>query len=415
MATNGNGVGNLLPTSASFGHTLMTMLAGPSGKIGLIGILLLLAACLVTGVNGYFGRESLHCDLPSSTTVAATPSKQDRFQIIGVDPVQWQFSKRICVIVQNVVADSQLQKLRKAVVDSEAAISLAPFAQRAALRSDYVSAQSALTEFTKGFEYKLFVEGHPSTLTAHAVAQQAPQALSFTVKPDEDATSAAATFWRDILAQPTHEGRVPITIGLAPIDAAAPAASTATTLGTDGREHPITFLLYEPVVMWLALAGIVFVLIGLCGLSYETALLRDGVSNKNAYSLALVQMAFWLMLSTAGYIYVWLVTGEYLNVFPAALFVLIGISGATAGAAAVVDASKGSVAASRNFWNDIAGNWQGGQVQLHRLQIIAWTVILGLIFCWNVVANLRLVSFDTNLLLLAGVANGVYLTMKTQE
>jgi len=54
-------------------------------------------------------------------------------------------------------------------------------------------------------------------------------------------------------------------------------------------------------------------------------------------------------------------------------------------------------------------------VQLQRIQIIAWTVILALIFFWNVLSKLTLTSFDANLLVLTGIANGVYVSLKPQE
>src|SRR3569623_1978008 len=163
--------------------------------------------------------------------------------------------------------------------------------------------------------------------------------------------------------------------------------------------------------MWTALVGMACVRIGLAALAHRTPLLREGRTNLTAYSLSRVQMAFWLVLTTTGFLYVWLVTGEFMNVFPAALFVLIGISGATARAAQLMEGAAVTAPPSRGFLHDIAGDWIGGQPQLHRMQIIAWTVILGLIFCWNIVAKLQLPSFDTNLLILAGVANGVYITL----
>lgn len=417
MATSatGSGAGDETPSEqASRWQKLWARCAAPSGVIGLLGLLLLFAAFGVTTVHAFLGRVATPCTIGTPDWASAPAKDADRFRIVRVDPDEWQFSKRVCVVVENVVSAAQLQKLRQAVTDAETAVTKSPIPERAAARAEYVSAQSALTSFTKGFEYRLYVNGQPSTLTAHAAAKAEAQPLSFTVKPDDDAASVSGTFWRDILAQPSNQGRVPIEIGLAPAEAAAPADSTSKIATKDGKDRPITFLLYEPLVMGLALAGIACVTIGLVGLSYQTPLLRAGDTNMTAYSLSRVQIAFWLILSTAGFVYVWMVTGQYLNVFPPALFVLIGISGATAGAAQLVDTKK-TAPLSENFLHDIAGDWKGGQVQLPRLQIIAWTIILGLIFCWNVVANLKLVSFDTNLLLLAGVANGVYLTMKTQE
>ena len=47
--------------------------------------------------------------------------------------------------------------------------------------------------------------------------------------------------------------------------------------------------------------------------------------------------------------------------------------------------------------------------------MIVWTSILAIIFIWNVVWNFAFVDFDTNLLLLMGIASSTYLGFKTQE
>jgi hypothetical protein len=62
---------------------------------------------------------------------------------------------------------------------------------------------------------------------------------------------------------------------------------------------------------------------------------------------------------------------------------------------------------------DILCDSQGAKLQ--RIQMVIWTCILGIIFTWNVVWNFVFVDFDTNLLLLMGIASSTYLGFKTQE
>ena len=384
---------------------------GPRGAIGLVGIGLLLAAIVYTFYLTYYNRAAHRCEVgPKTEWAKAPPGDEDKFRIVQVSPVAFQFRKQVCVVVVNAVPVAEFKKLSDDVTNAERVVAKVPpgAPPSPAAVAQLEQARAALAALQKGAVYKLYINGQPSTLTAHVEGTPAAQPLPFTVQPEEDASSANASYWRNILSGPARRGKVPIEIGLAPESALAPTTTTATM-------KDIVFLLYSPIVMWTALAGMACVMIGLAGLAHRTPLLREGRTSLTAYSLSRVQMAFWLVLTTTGFLYVWLVTGEYMNVFPAALFVLIGISGATAGAAQLMEGSSDTAPPSRGFLHDIAGDWIGGQPQLHRIQIIAWTVILGLIFCWNIVAKLQLTSFDTNLLILAGVANGVYITMKPRE
>jgi len=131
------------------------------------------------------------------------------------------------------------------------------------------------------------------------------------------------------------------------------------------------------------------------------------------YSLARTQMAFWMVLTIAGFIFVWLSLGIYLGLITSGILVLLGIN-ATSGLAAINlndDSDKTSI--SKSFFQDILNDGDGPA--LHRIQAVAWTSILGLIFVWNVFWNFAFTEFDTNLLLLVGVAQGMYLGFKWKE
>jgi hypothetical protein len=165
--------------------------------------------------------------------------------------------------------------------------------------------------------------------------------------------------------------------------------------------------------VWLAAIGLLLTIAGLAGIARTTALLRDGRSRYSQYSLARVQMAWWLALTIGGFLYIWLVSGQDLDVIGSATFALLGIAGATAGAARAVEQPRtGTEPLTRGFFADISGS---ERVELHRLQLIAWTLVLGGIYAWSVLVNFRMPDFDGNLLALAGVVNGVYVGLKTQE
>jgi hypothetical protein len=109
------------------------------------------------------------------------------------------------------------------------------------------------------------------------------------------------------------------------------------------------------------------------------------------------------------------------------VLVLLGINGATGLAAIVIDKPKPAaplaqgaqaVAApaartSLGFIEDLICDSEGAKLQ--RLQMVIWTCVLAVIFVWNVVGNFVFADFDTNLLLLMGIASSTYLGFKMQE
>jgi hypothetical protein len=132
-----------------------------------------------------------------------------------------------------------------------------------------------------------------------------------------------------------------------------------------------------------------------------------------SFSLGRTQMALWLALSTAGFIFLWLTLGLYLHVITAGILVLLGINGATGLAASVLDDKSAPRKESKSFLMDLISDGEGPKLQ--RIQVVIWTCVLAAIFVWNIVWNFVLVDFDTNLLLLMGIANAMYLGFKPGE
>ncbi|NEK55206.1 hypothetical protein GUK36_38885, partial [Rhizobium leguminosarum] len=96
------------------------------------------------------------------------------------------------------------------------------------------------------------------------------------------------------------------------------------------------------------------------------------------YSLGRTQMAFWLFLIVAGYLFVALSIGQYQGLITGDVLMLLGISGVTGLAAVQITGDKAAGRASRGFVQDILSTEDGPQMQ--RLQAVAWTIILGGIF-----------------------------------
>ena len=204
-----------------------------------------------------------------------------------------------------------------------------------------------------------------------------------------------------------------------------------------------------------------------------------GISRGNLlgpYSLGRVQMAFWFTLVIASFLFIWLVTGAY-DIITTGILTLIGISAGTSLSAVAIDSSKGQdlisqvqklneekstvekdlailensltsstpvtqptiqsnintkqarletiqteinnlmdqlkPSVSRGFLSDILGDLGG--VSFHRLQMVLWTIVLGMIFLYSVWARLSMPEFSATLLALQGITAGTYLGFKFPE
>jgi hypothetical protein len=180
----------------------------------------------------------------------------------------------------------------------------------------------------------------------------------------------------------------------------------------------VTFRLYHWPILVLGALGLALVAGGLIGLGWNTGLLRDTPPPPTTpptpqplppFSLARVQFAWWLFLGIGGFLYVWLVTGQYIGVVTAGVLTLMGISGVSGLAAQKIDPEP-NPEPSEGFFRDIMS--EGKTFVLQRVQMAAWTFILGVIFLWTALTSFSFPNFDPNLLVLAGIVNGVYLGFK---
>ncbi len=198
-----------------------------------------------------------------------------------------------------------------------------------------------------------------------------------------------------------------------------PAGSVLARVGVgtaagefDGAKlHALELTIVDPLALVLGVAALFSAVIALGLAARTSAILRDGDA-QSAFSLARVQMAFWLYLITTAFLYIWLVTGNYNGVLTSQALTLLGISGTT-GLMAIAVNPKAVPSVSRGFWTDILSD--GGGVALHRLQIVVWTAILGVVSLAEIYDSFRLPTFDSNLLILMGISGVTYVGFKFNE
>lgn len=202
------------------------------------------------------------------------------------------------------------------------------------------------------------------------------------------------------------------------------------------------FVIFVPLLLLIG-----FWWVGLPG----SVLRNSGISPKRAYSLGRSQLALWSYLIFGSFLVIFAVTGDFNNILTPQSLILLGISGVTTLGASILDntpekqltdqekldlqkyldeynqpnttpAQKEVLVKSMNrleqqsqdFFKDILTDPQG-QVNLHRFQMLIWTVILGGIFLYEVVINFELPEFGETLLALSGISSSTYLALKSTE
>jgi hypothetical protein len=221
----------------------------------------------------------------------------------------------------------------------------------------------------------------------------------------------------------------------------------------------------------LIVAGVVIYL------AATTSLLRDRLipqlsSNKQTFSLARTQMAWWFIVVLGSYLFLWARGFDPLNSLTNQVAVLLGISLATAGGGAAVDniqdtpedavndalkqlgltnyddvkALQADIAVlvktpnptpaqvadlnnkqnilktyedktkpfeTQDFFHDLVTDVDG--ITLHRLQALVWTVVFGAVFVWKVATSHSMPTFDDGMLALMGISGAGYVGFKYNE
>ncbi|WP_148219290.1 hypothetical protein [Azospirillum sp. B510] len=163
------------------------------------------------------------------------------------------------------------------------------------------------------------------------------------------------------------------------------------------------------------------------------------------YSLARFQLLWWSGIVTASYVAILTITGS-MDTITTGTMTLMGIVGGTSVLAAFQDRRPGDddsrrrqhaaayVAAagasppdrtmmdaslaevyppSQGLLPDLLSD--AGGYNIHRLQLLAWTGVLGITFLYEVTRTLGMPELSANLLALTGISNGTYFGFKMQE
>jgi len=183
--------------------------------------------------------------------------------------------------------------------------------------------------------------------------------------------------------------------------------------GIAAETHAVFELVLLPLGwVYVCVGFMCFSLAGLIILARRSTLLRD--TPGGPFSLARTQMAIWSWLLVNAYFFLFVMTWDPAVDIPTSMLGLLGISATTYVAAALVDRSDGTSAPpkSKGFWKDISGS---SGVQLHRIQIIAWTVVLAFVFIVKIFTKLSIPDFNPTLLGLLGLSAGTYVGFKFPE
>jgi hypothetical protein len=269
-------------------------------------------------------------------------------------------------------------------------------------------------------------------------------------------TAESADAWNHLLTFPTGSTR-----------------TTKASIGFEGKA-PIpngqNFVLHVYRRGWL-IAFVIFLvmIVGLfIVLGQKTGILREAGwhsqygARANRYSLARVQLAWWIFIIIGSISFLAAVTWNRPDPGSTSL-VLLALSSATALSAALMDQSRIRSALraldefkkrrgqlmpsasntangrdeteqswvlaevndeyakaewtvktrlSHGFVSDISSDLNG--VSLFRLQLIVWTIVMGFVFVISAVINLKMPEFGT-FLLFTGMSMGIYLIFKSQE
>ncbi len=265
------------------------------------------------------------------------------------------------------------------------------------------NAPEKLTLFINGREIK---DNHPISVNP----EHSELVFKLDKTPQSETTQSgmtqSETTWDDLIVRQKNWGKKGISRSV--------RASVGPGGGTEYPTKAAFRLIFLPMP-W-AIVCLVFclgTLAGLVVLGRRSSVLRDFPTGP--YSLARTQMAIWTWLVVSSYFFLFVMWWDPQVPIPTSIIGLLGISASTYMAAALVDRTGPNTppAVSKTFLKDICGGDQG--VQLHRIQIIAWTVVLAFAYVMHILTKLSVPDFNPTLLGLLGLSAGTYVGFKFPE
>lgn len=244
----------------------------------------------------------------------------------------------------------------------------------------------------------------------------ATEELAFAIKKEDVTTSPVTNAaWQTLLGRPWDTVKTDFIRDLR-YTVTQPADSSEAQVLSNGK---LKLLMVKPGLGLFGAALFVALWIALIYLGRKSGMLRDAGNQGDTlqhrtYSLSRVQMAWWFGIVIGSYIFLWVMSREIPTLSSQALL-LMGISGATGLTSIGLDTGmqKQLPISSGRFFEDLLTDAYG--VTLHRFQMLAMTVILGIMFIIQVATTLTMPEFDGSLLALMGIAGGTYVGFKVPE
>lgn len=263
-------------------------------------------------------------------------------------------------------------------------------------------------------QYTLIVDGDNTGITAQGCAAD-PRAVSFLLGRTTDAPPPENTAaWHRLTGFPWLGN-----------GSALMRELQVSVADADGKivAGPGTTLLFEWSRGWriaVAAAVAIATVALFIYLGASTALLRDvGAETtvpfqNRTFSLARTQMAWWTAIIVVSYVFEWLALGG-VPPLSAQPLVLMGIYSVLGVSARGVDLSRRTQFPSTtpHFFKDLTSDESG--VAVHRLQMLVFTIVVGLMFLNQVFTTGTMPHFDINTLLLLGISGATYIGFKTTE
>ncbi|HMV68950.1 MAG TPA: hypothetical protein PKA64_19025 [Myxococcota bacterium] len=260
-------------------------------------------------------------------------------------------------------------------------------------------------------DLRLFINTHRLDQMAPTLCDEATGRVMFQLRnlPLDVADEVGQpTAWRRLLATRSHTFWTDAEVSAGWYD----GPPLPTDITWDART---VLWLVPPVNAWIAVIGVTVVLALLLDLHMRSNLLREPPPG-DRYSLSRVQGAWWLICVFASWEILCAFKRDFAPIGSSAL-VLLGIAGGTySGVRWLTQDNKepaGGRHRSRGLMWDIAS--EDGQPALHRIQMVAWSLAVGVGYVYGTIIRLELPEVDPTLLALMGLSAAGYVSLRKTE